>query len=165
MNTIDVGRLKEVLEYDPGTGLFKWIVSLSSRGLVGEKAGTLRPDGYRKINIDGVPYMAHRLAWIFVYGDHPVCEIDHINRIRDDNRIANLRLASSKQNKENSPVKSNNTTGYKGVHWDKSREKWMAFVTHNRKFHNLGRFDDLEHAARVADDARRKLFTHHVATN
>lgn len=162
MNTVPLDRLKEVLSYDPDTGLFTWRVSLNARGPVGAIAGTLRPDGYVKIQIDGIPMMAHRLAWIFVHGYLPHVELDHINRVRRDNRLVNLRLATSKQNKENQATRVTNTSGHKGVHWDKSRGKWLAFVVHNRKFKNLGRYDDLNEAVTVAEDARRQLFTHHV---
>lgn len=109
--------------------------------------------------------MAHRLAWLWVHGELPEHEIDHKNQIRSDNRIGNLRSATSKQNKENAPKRSSNTSGHKGVHWDKTRDKWMAFVVHHRKFHNLGRFEDLGRAIQVADDARLRLFTHHIVNN
>jgi hypothetical protein len=162
VNTVSYERLVEVLRYEPETGLFVWTVCLNSRAPVGSVAGTVRPDGYRRINIDRVPHMAHRLAWLYTYREYPSCEIDHINRNRQDNRICNLRLATSKQNKENSPLRSTNTSGHKGVHWDKSRGKWMAFIVHNKRFCNLGRYDDLDQAVKVADDARQQLFTHHV---
>ncbi len=158
---VPLARIKEVLEYDPDSGFFYWRVSLNARAPVGAIAGTIRPDGYVKIQIDRVPMMAHRIAWFWVYGEIPEYEIDHENRIRYDNRIDNLRPATSKQNKENQSLRVTNTSGHKGVHWDKSREKWMAFVVHHHKFHNLGRYDDLDHAIQVANDARRELFTHH----
>lgn len=158
---VPLARIKEVLEYDPDSGFFYWRVSLNARAPVGAIAGTLRPDGYIKIQIDGVPMMAHRLAWFWVHGVVPEHEIDHENRVRYDNRIDNLRPATSKQNKENQSLRVTNTSGHKGVHWDKAREKWMAFVVHHRKFKNLGRYDDLNQAIKVAEDARRQLFTHH----
>lgn len=130
----------------------------------GQVAGCLRPDGYVFTQIDKRRYMNHRLAWLYVNGAFPANEIDHINGDRSDNRFVNLRLATSKQNKENTPMRVNNTSGYKGVHWDKSRNKWMAFVVHNRKFHNLGRFDDVNQAALVAKQARDEFFTHHNTT-
>ena len=158
---VPLTRLVEVLEYDPESGFFYWRVSLNARAPVGAIAGTLRPDGYIKIQIDLVPMMAHRIAWFWVHREIPEHEIDHINQVRWDNRIENLRLATSKQNKENQSLRVNNTSGHKGVHWDKAREKWMAFVVHHRKFKNLGRYDDLNQAIEVAEDARRQLFTHH----
>lgn len=161
MNTVSLERLREVLDYDPETGRFVWRISLNARGPAGSVAGTSLPDGYLRIQIDRVPMKAHRLAWLWVHGEMPLCEVDHINRIKSDNRITNLRLATSKQNKENQSLRVTNTSGHKGVHWDKSREKWMAFVVHHRKFKNLGRYDDLNQAIEVAEDARRQLFTHH----
>ncbi len=161
MNTIPLTRLRDILEYNPESGEFVWRVSLNSRAPVGSIAGTIQPSGYIRIKINGVRFMAHRLAWLWVNGIDPVCEIDHINRVRSDNRIGNLREASGKQNKENQSLRVDNTSGHKGVHWDKAREKWMVFVGHHRKFKYLGRYNDLNEAIAVADDARRKLFTHH----
>lgn len=158
---VPLARIKDVLEYDPDSGFFYWRVSLNARAPVDAIAGTLRPDGYVKIQIDGVPMMAHRIAWFWVHGEIPEHEIDHENRVRYDNRIGNLRPATSKQNKENQSLRVTNTSGHKGVHWDKAREKWMAFVVHHRKFKNLGRYDDMNQAIEVAEDARRQLFTHH----
>jgi len=82
-------RLKERVTYDPDTGIFLW-KKMPSRGksLI---AGFIYPNGYIRIHIDGRKYLAHRLAWLYVYGSFPKNHIDHINRVRNDNRIANLR--------------------------------------------------------------------------
>ena len=158
---IAINRLNELLTFVPEGGYFVWNKS-TGRMKAGEIAGTLRPDGYVKINIDTIPYMAHRLIWFMTYGEFPDCEIDHINGIRNDNRLENLRLATSKQNKENTRLKINNTSGHRGVSWDASRNKWLAFVVNNRKFHNIGRFDDIDDAVRAVKEARNQLFTHHL---
>ena len=161
MAELSLMRLKEVLYYDPLTGHFTWLVSTSNRVKVGNKAGTQGDDGYILINIDGERFRSHRLAWMYMYGNMPDFEIDHINRIRNDNRISNLRLATSKQNKENGGLRSNNTSGHVGVSWDKTREKWMAFVINNRKFINLGRYDDLNRAINAATKGRLTYHTHY----
>lgn len=153
--------LRNLLRYDTETGVFVWINPASTRVKSGDVAGCLGDDGYLKIGIFGKRYKSHRLAWLYVHGQFPECEIDHINGNRADNRIDNLRLASSKQNKENVKLNAASTSGHRGVHWDKSRQKWLAHVTSNRKFHNLGRFDDVTDAINAVTQARNQFFTHH----
>lgn len=97
-------ELKKVLSYDPYTGVFTWRVSLSSRALAGERAGTLRKDGYVQIRIRGKIYYAHRLAFLYMQGRIPV-EIDHIDRSPSNNRWGNLRPVTHSQNLENRDCK------------------------------------------------------------
>ena len=96
-------RLREVLAYDPDTGVFTWKARTSpfSRVNVGDVAGNLRRDGYIEICVDGRKHQSHRLAWLYVYGEWPADQIDHINGIRTDNRIANLREANNAENHHN----------------------------------------------------------------
>lgn len=154
-------QLKHALLYDPDTGLLVWVNPASCRVRAGQTAGCLRPDGYVFTQINKRRYMNHRLAWLYVYGEWPLDEIDHIDGNRSNNKLSNLRIATSKQNKENTRIRLTNTSGHRGVHWDKSRNKWMAFVVHNRKFHNLGRFNDVNDAVTAAKQARDAFFTHH----
>lgn len=153
-------ELRNVLQYDSETGVFVWVNPTTTRVKTGSVAGCLGDDGYMKIQVFGKRYKSHRLAWLYQHGEFPNCEIDHINGNRVDNRISNLRLATSKQNKENVKLKSTNTSGYRGIHWDKERQKWMAYVTSNRKFHNIGRFDDVNDAIKAVTEARNQFFTH-----
>lgn len=97
---INQKRLKEVLDYDPATGVFTWRVELNARGKVGDPAGC-NSWGYRVIRIDGRLYGAHRLVWLYVHGRWPDAMIDHVNGDRSDNRIENLREANSVQNAHN----------------------------------------------------------------
>ena len=83
--------MKDLLNYDPDTGDFTWKVSTSNRVRVGQVAGTLRHDGYIRIKVNGKLYLAHRLAWFFVYGVWPVEFLDHIDQDKSNNRINNLR--------------------------------------------------------------------------
>jgi hypothetical protein len=154
-------QVQHVLKYDADTGVFTWIVPTNTRIKAGDVAGCMNDNGYLRIQVLGKQYKFHRLAWLYVYGQFPDCEIDHVNGNRADNRIENLRLATSKQNKENVKLNSRSTTGYRGVHWDKSRQKWLAHVTSNRKHHNLGRFDDVNDAINAVKQARNQLFSHH----
>jgi len=138
-------ELKNRLSYDRETGLFFW-VRPRKRVKKGDKAGC-NSHGYIVIRIDGVGYQAHRLAWLWEYGEFPSMEIDHINRDRKDNRISNLRLVSSRENKQNARAKKTNKSGFVGVCFDARRNKFKAEIRDGdgRKVF-LGRFDTLEEA-------------------
>lgn len=140
------GRLREVVSYDPGTGVF---IRLISQGLAkaGDVSGYLGPDGYRTIGVDGRNYEAGRVAWFYVNGEWPVGEIDHKNTERDDNRIDNLREATNSQQKANSRLYKNNLSGFKGV--SRHGSGWRARVRKDNCVHNLGIFptQELAHAA------------------
>jgi len=152
-------RLKELLHYDPDTGVFRWKVN---RGGVkaGDVAGSIDGHGYLRIRMDGKIYSAHRLAWLYVYGEFPPNLIDHINGVITDNRISNLRPASRKQNGENLSLRPKNISGYRGVYWHKRLRKWRATVRHSYREYYLGYFDTAEEAAAMAKGARDLLFTH-----
>jgi hypothetical protein len=154
-------ELKKLLIYDPDTGVFVNRITRNPRAPIGAIAGTDHPDGYRHMKIDRKCYLSHRLAWLYIYGEWPKKQLDHINGDRKDNRIENLRLVCNKQNSENQTLHVNNTSGYRGVTWDKSAQKWMAQIRHNnvRKF--IGRYESLKEAANAAKNARDQLFTHH----
>ena len=110
--------VNSLLHYDPEAGIFYWKNNAGIWGRIkaGSVAGTTdRAQGYVKINIDNTPRLAHRLAWLLYYGKFPAHQIDHINGIRNDNRIANLRQATNGQNSRNRGAQSNNKTGMKGV--------------------------------------------------
>lgn len=139
--------VREFFEYNPETGEFTRIKSIAHgrRDMVGKVSGsTNRATGYVEMCVGGVKQYAHRLAWIYMHGEIPEGRyIDHINGCRSDNRIANLRLAMPRNNLHNCKVRSDNTTGVKGVSYDPSRGKWVANVGKIR----LGRFDTLFEAA------------------
>lgn len=146
-------QLKELLSYDPETGVFVWLVSTSNRVKAGDVAGTFKADsGYIFISALGHIYRAHRLAWLYMTGEWPPNQIDHINCVRDDNRWSNLREATNAQNQANKGPRCDNSTGFKGVRFDQDRQKFRARVKLNGKEYHLGRFGTAEeaHAAYVA---------------
>jgi hypothetical protein len=153
---LTVERLRELLHYDPETGVFTWKVTLSRRAVAGKTAGAFASlKGYTPISVLNVKYLAHRLAWFYVYGVWPSEDVDHINRVRSDNRITNLRLASRTENSQNAGLKRNNTSGYKGVSLHKTTRRWRAHLMVGRKQIHLGLFDCIHEAvaARKAAEA------------
>lgn len=142
MVTLD--RFKELLTYDPLTGLFHWIVKRN--GVIKNKPAGSIVKGYIHIMIDSKAYKAHRLAWFYMTGEWPIDQIDHINTIKTDNRFENLRQADNSKNKYNTPIYNNNTSGYKGVHFNKRIGLFAARIGVNKTKIHLGYFDSAEKA-------------------
>lgn len=153
-------RLREVLDYDPETGLFRWKNMRHVFVKPGDVAGTLEPRGYIRIGIDGEIHKAHRLAWLYVHGVWPAHYIDHINCIKDDNRIANLRDATDHINAQNIRTpNARNISGQIGVHRTTSRGKpwkWRARITIEGKRVLIGDFNTPEEAGAAYLAAKRK---------
>lgn len=139
-------RLKELLHYDPETGVFTRLVQTSNCVRVGDVAGSAHNRGYLTIWMGGGPNLAHRLAWLYVHGEMPEGKLDHHDRDRSNNRIANLRPATNSQNGLNRGILANNTSGHKGVSWDKYAQKWHARISVDGNTYSLGLFTDLEDA-------------------
>lgn len=142
-------RLKQLIHYNPETGVFIWISKPSKRVLVGSKAGCVTGGGYVQIRIDGRAYRASRLAWLFSYGYMPDDFVDHKNRKRDDDRLVNLRLATPAESTFNTGAYSNNTSGFKGVAkrvLSTGRVRWMARARLRGKLKVIGSYDSREEA-------------------
>ncbi len=155
--TLTAEYLRSVLHYEPETGIFTWKVRTANRVKVGDVAGCPDGRGYLQIRVQSRKYQAHRLAWLYVYGEWPKDQLDHINRIRTDNRISNLREVTNKQNLQNAGKRSNNTSGHSGVRWYRQSSKWVACITHNYKRIHLGFFATIEEAI-AARKAAEKLY-------
>lgn len=141
----DLTLVKDLLDYDPKTGNFIWKLSVS-KNKAGTPAGSIRKDGYVKIQINRRPIKAHRIAWAIHYNQWPDEEIDHINGDRSDNSIVNLRLATRDQNNHNRrPQKG--SSNYKGVQWHKSAKKWIARAYQDGVRRHLGVFNTEKEAA------------------
>jgi len=153
-NFVSQERLAELLDYDPETGLFVWRPRKGpAKRFNGKIAGAAHTKGYVRIVIDQKNYFAHRLAWFYVHGVWPPEDVDHINGVRNDNRIANLRLASRSENLANKVCGSDR----RGVCWHKKAKKWAVSVKAARKSHHIGLFDDLEEAVKAAARARENI--------
>ena len=148
-------QLKELLDYNQDTGAFTWKANRGIRVKSGDKAGSLQKTGYIHLKLNSVAYLAHRIAWLYHYGYIPKY-IDHINRDRTDNRIENLRECSLSQNQWNRTKNKNNTSGTKGVSWNKKMNKWLVQFKVNNKNKYFGYFKDLEFAQLVASEAYSK---------
>src|SRR5712671_3859086 len=142
------GRLKELLEYDPETGIFRWRFSRGGWIRQGADAGWHHTRGYWKIRLDGEAYFCHRLAWLYVYGQWPSDQLDHINLHRDDNRISNLREATQSQNQWNRPIL--------GVNFHKANRNWTARISVNGNRFFLGSFKNRDEAIAAYKNAASK---------
>jgi hypothetical protein len=148
-------ELRRLLHYDPETGVFRWKCQPCNRVKIGQEAGT-GSNGYSLIRISGKCFKAHRLAWLYMTGEWPKEFIDHINGVRSDNRFANLREATQAENKRNIGKLRNNTSGFKGVYFNKLFNRWQARVMAAGKSIYLGSFMTPEEAhTAYCDGARR----------
>lgn len=150
-------RLKEILRYSRKTGQFTWRVK-RGRSASGTVAGTTRRDGYVAISVDGALYLAHRLAWLYCYGALPVRSLDHKNRVRDDNRISNLREVTPQQNLENTTrANRRNKTGLRGVTFDPRDGRYYARIFSDGVQHSLGGYSTAEEAHAAYLQSKQRL--------
>ena len=157
----DTKALKDLLVYEPETGIFKWIDRPSvhmAHDKVGTRAGFIGASGYRYIKYRRKLHREHRLAYEFVFGSIPEgMEIDHMDGDRANNRISNLRLATHQQNLANCKNRKNNTSGRKGVtrHFD---GRWRAKIMVDGETLHLGLFHAIEDAAAAYSKAASEHF-------
>jgi len=150
-------ELLRILSYDGETGLFHWMERRSSNAPAGSVAGS-NVRGYTNISVAGAKVRAHRLAWLYVYGEWPKGFIDHINGVRNDNRIENLRLVNFSENMQNQrKVRADSKTGLMGVQWNKRKSVFIARIKFNGKCHYLGQFPSKEAAAAAYLQAKREV--------
>lgn len=165
MPHITAEKLREVLHYDPETGVFTWRVNISLKVKAGDIAGSGHCGGYIEIGIFDRSYLAHRLAWLYVHGELPR-KVDHDDGNKQNNRIRNLRKCTSAQNMANRRVSRSSKSGLKGVSWSKSNRKWVAFIGFEGKKRYLGGFDTPEIAyeayCRAADEIHGEFANHGI---
>lgn len=156
--------LKSILIYDEHSGIFTRKLSLRP-GWSGKRAGSINSRGYIQIKIDTERYSAHRLAWLYMTGLWPIDQIDHKNNVRHDNKWLNLRECTQAQNAANRKISTSNTSGYKGVHWDRKSKCWIAQLKHNYKTIHIGRCKAKEDAAVLYNDKAIEIFGEFACLN
>ena len=152
-------KLASVVDFDPAKGRFFW------RGVGrgkprGKEAGSFDAHGYGQINVFGKVWKEHRLVWLWVHGEFPDKQIDHINHDRRDNRPENLRLADNMENHRNRPMQNSNKSGFVGVWHNKRCNRFFAYINVNGKRIRLGTFRTIEEAIAVRSQANKRYGYH-----
>lgn len=184
--TKPVALLRRLLEYNPDTGAFTWnargpqdvaqpkkeekrraktretMAKVWNTKWAGKPAFTNERGGYRVGSVDRMILPAHRVAWAMHYGEWPAegMEIDHINGVRNDNRIANLRAVTPAENCKNRRLQKINKTGYSGVQWSSARERWEASISDRGRMIHLGTYYTKSEAV-IARKAAEKVLGYH----
>jgi hypothetical protein len=156
---LTVERLREQVHYDPETGIFTWLIHSRSTP-VGKIVGYPSSRGYIRIGIDRKSYRAQRLAWLYMTGEWPVIDLDHINGIPSDNRWMNLRQVDQSKNQRNQKLHKDSRSGLKGVR--RNGKRWMSAITVNRRQIYLGTFDTPEDAHEIYCEAAVAHFGEHA---
>lgn len=153
---LTVERVRELLNYDPETGLFTWKHSRGTArkgNLAGYARTTQQGKTYWVIRMDRVSHLAHRLAWVWMYGTVPEDQIDHVDGNGTNNAIANLRTVSLSENMKNKRKQANNTSGVTGVSWEKNSSKWEVRIMIGGKSVYFGRYADFQQAVSIRKKA------------
>lgn len=155
--TLTQAALRSVLRYDADTGEFSWLETGKGRHT---EVGAVSGNGYRQVTVAGRKYQAHRLAYLYMFGEWPAGDVDHINGDRLDNRIANLRAATRSENMQNQHVlQRRNTSGHLGVRWNERSLRWNAKIGLNGQSHYIGSFTDLADAISARKSAEMVMHT------
>jgi HNH endonuclease len=152
-NDLTAERVRELFHYDPLTGFLSWRVDRTNHVKAGDRTGCIDSNGYIRITINRTTYLAHRLIWLWQTGSWPSEEIDHVNRIKDDNRWVNLREASHGENRVNSLPRDKLSDLPCGVQITLNG-KFRAKIAHI----SIGTFDTVEEAANAYALAASALY-------
>lgn len=153
----NIEKIKDFISYDPDTGVIRWKVGQKGPARAGMIAGSKHSRGYIVVAVNGVQYLAHRLAWAIYNGSlSEDVQIDHINGDRSDNRICNLRIANHAENCQNSKVRKHSKTGIKGV--KKRGNKWHVRIRIGGKEKWIGSYSTPEEASTAYKKAANELF-------
>jgi len=155
---VGIDRARAILRFEPETGRVIRTATTGTRAKAGAVIGTKSNHGYLIAMVDYRIYQVHRLAWFLLHGEWPNGEVDHINGDKADNRLANLRVGSSSENKGNMPLSSRNKTGFKGVRWDHGAKKFRASIGVNSRHVHLGYRETAEEAHQLYRAAALRHF-------
>jgi len=150
---VTVERLREALSYDPATGRLEWKVRISCHN-PGEHAGCVKMDGYVYVNLDKNRMFGHRIAWALHYGRWPDHQLDHINGVRSDNKLANLREVTNSVNQHNRRDMVRKNGSLKGTSFSKKLGQWNASIVIDSKRFHLGTFASEEEAHAIYAEAK-----------
>lgn len=159
-STVTVARLNELFNYNQETGIFTWRVNRSTLTLAGDRAGSVSANGYATLHVNDKSVLAHRAAWAITYGEWPNTNVDHINGVKSDNRIVNLRKVSQALNLQNQRrARTGSMSGILGVRVrvGKLKTSWSANICVNDKPVYLGSFSSAEEASAAYLKAKREL--------
>jgi len=154
-------RARQLFRYEDGK--LYWLIRPRMQSQVGDRAGYLSPRGYRFIRFDGLLYREHRVIFLMFNDRWPLEGLDHINGIRDDNRIENLREANQSQNVAAFHKRIYSRSGYRGV--VRHGRGWSAVVGHKGRNYYAGTHDTARDAAVARDAMARKIFGHFAYQN
>lgn len=165
---LSIEYIKTLVEYDHYSGIFTWRERTLRIGIERlDKAWNTRfagkvvlagtePKGHKYFSLHDKKYKAHRIAWAVTYNEWPASDIDHINGDPADNRIDNLRLATQSENNYNSRLRRDNTSGIKGISWNKTYQKWEVYINVDGRRIRLGKFEALDKAIAIRRAAELK---------
>lgn len=168
-DSLDGRYLRSIIDYNPDEGIFVWKARprehfATQRGMrvfnsqcAGKQAGHQRHDGYLVVGIDYKEYLGHRLAWLWMTDEWPAIDVDHRDTNKANLKWDNLRLATAAQNLQNQKKRVDNSSGYKGVYWNKTAKKWQAYITAFGKYKYLGLFETPEEAHIARNTAAKEL--------
>ncbi len=161
---VSADELRQLFTYDPVTGIVRWAVSRAARIKVGDEAATKHDSGYKRVMVNNRNLYVHRIAWAITHGEFPE-QIDHINGIRSDNRLVNLRGVTNLENCHNKCVQRQTNAGVPNVYFDKRYGTYKASVSANKSFYHLGCFKTLEEATKAVAEGRMKYQSHYYPAN
>lgn len=155
---IDQETVKKLFHYDAESGKLLWRYGNGRNVKPWQEAKALNGKGYVCVKVLGKNYPAHRIIWLYVHGDFPKQFIDHKNRVRNDNRLCNLRDVSRSDNAQNISLPSHNKSGHIGVSWIKTHNSWTVYVAVNKKNKWLGYYKNLDDAITARKEAEKKYY-------
>jgi len=161
---LNAQRVRELFDYNPASGFLTRSVTVNYKARAGAVAGHVGTRGYRVVDIDGRRYPAHHVIWLWVMGEWPTHKIDHFDIDKANNCWDNLREATNAQNAANTRICSRNTSGIKGVSWNKQSRKWQAHIMVDGRSQYLGMRNEREAAATLYAEAARQAFGNFART-